>query len=53
MVMPSAIAGKGFGDSPRIGFNARTSINPADFGLPALLGHAIEIVVDAEFAKTP
>ncbi|CAN5913466.1 YceI family protein [soil metagenome] len=46
-------AGKGFGDSPRIGINARTNINPVDFGLPALLGDAIEIVVDAEFAKTP
>ena len=46
-------AGKGFADSPRIGVNARASINPVDFGLPPLLGDAIEIVVDAEFQKTP
>jgi polyisoprenoid-binding protein YceI len=46
-------AGKGFGTGPRIGANARTSINPVDFGLPALLGEAIEIVIDVEFQKNP
>ena len=46
-------AGKGFADRPRIGVNARTSINPVDFGLPALLGDAIEIVVDVEFQRNP
>jgi polyisoprenoid-binding protein YceI len=46
-------AGKGFAGQPRIGVNARTSINPVDFGLPPLLGEAIEIVVDAEFQRNP
>ena len=46
-------AGKGFADRPRIGANARAAINPADFGLPALFGEAIEIVVDAEFQREP
>ena len=46
-------AGKGFAGQPRIGINARTSINPVDFGLPALLGDAIEIVVDSEFQRNP
>ena len=46
-------AGKGFADRPRIGVNARASINPVDFGLPPLLGDAIEIVVDAEFQRNP
>ena len=36
-----------------IGINARTSINPVAFGLPPLLGDAIEIVVDAEFQRNP
>ena len=46
-------AGKGFAGQPRIGVNARTSINPVDFGLPPLLGDAIEIVVDTEFQRNP
>lgn len=46
-------AGKGFADRPRIGATARTSINPVDFGLPALFGDAIEIVIDAEFQRNP
>ena len=46
-------AGKGFADRPRIGVNARTSINPVDFGLPPLFGDAIEIVVDIEFQRNP
>ena len=46
-------AGKGFAGQPRMGINARTSINPVDFGLPPLLGDAIEIVVDAEFQRNP
>jgi polyisoprenoid-binding protein YceI len=44
-------AGKGFADRPRIGVNARGSINPVDFGLPPLFGDSIEIVVDVEFQK--
>ena len=46
-------AGKGFGGHPRLGVEARASINPTDFGLPALLGHAIEIVIDTEFERQP
>ena len=46
-------AGKGFAGQPRMGMNARTRINPVDFGLPPLLGDAIEIVVDAEFQRNP
>ena len=44
-------AGKGFADHPRIGVNARGSINPADFGFPPFFGDAIEIVVDVEFQR--
>ena len=44
-------AGKGFADRPRIGVNAKGSINPVDFGLPPLFGDSIEIVVDVEFQK--
>ena len=46
-------AGKGFGTGPRLGINAKANINPVDFGLPPLLGDAIEIVIDVEFQKNP
>ena len=46
-------AGKGFAGQPRMGMTARTRINPVDFGLPPLLGDAIEIAVDAEFQRNP
>ena len=46
-------AGKGFAERPRIGANAKASINPVDFGLPPLFGDAIEIVVDTEFQRNP
>jgi len=46
-------AGKGFAGQPRMGVTARTGIKPVDFGLPALLGEAIEIVVDGEFQRNP
>ncbi len=46
-------AGKGFAGQPRLGVNARTSINPVDFGLAPLFGDAIEIVIDIEFEKKP
>ena len=46
-------AGKGFMGQPRIGVTARTRINPVDFGLPALLGDAIEIAIDTEFQRNP
>lgn len=46
-------AGKGYADRPRIGINARTTINPTEFGLAPLFGDAIEIVVDVEFQRNP
>ena len=46
-------AGKGFAGQPRLGVTARSSIDPVDFGLPALLGDAIEIVIDSEFQRNP
>jgi polyisoprenoid-binding protein YceI len=45
--------GKGWADKPRLGVHAVASINPQDFGLPALFGKAIEIVVDTEFERAP
>lgn len=46
-------AGKGFMGSPRIGVHARASIDPQDYGLPALMTEPIELVIDVEFARTP
>jgi polyisoprenoid-binding protein YceI len=45
-------AGKGFMGHPRIGIEARGQINPADFGLSPMLGASIQLVIDAEFART-
>lgn len=45
-------AGKGFMGHPRIGIEATGHINPGDFGLPSLFGSSIQLVIDAEFAKT-
>ena len=42
-------AGKGFMGKPRIGVHANTHINPTEFGLPAMLGPAIALEIDAEF----
>ena len=46
-------AGKGWADMPRLGVHAVAGIVPTDFGLPALFGKTIEIVVDTEFQRTP
>ena len=46
-------AGKGWADMPRLGVHAIARIVPTDFGLPALFGKTIEIVVDTEFQRTP
>jgi polyisoprenoid-binding protein YceI len=46
-------AGKGWADKPRLGVHAVARISPQDFGLPALFGEAIEIVVDTEFERAP
>ena len=45
-------AGKGFMGHPRIGVHAESSINPADFGLPAMFSAPIALVIDTEFART-
>jgi polyisoprenoid-binding protein YceI len=46
-------AGKGWADMPRLGVHAVARIAPTDYGLPALFGKTIEIVVDTEFQRTP
>ena len=46
-------AGKGWADMPRLGVHAVAAITPTDFGLPALFGKTIEIVVDTEFERAP
>jgi polyisoprenoid-binding protein YceI len=46
-------AGKGWADKPRLGVHAVARIEPQAFGLPAVFGTAIEIVVDTEFERTP
>lgn len=46
-------AGRGIADRPRIGGNAKASINPVDFGLPPFFGEDIEIVIDVEFQREP
>lgn len=43
-------AGAAFG-KPRIGMQARATINPQDYGLPAMFADPIEIVVDTEFER--
>jgi polyisoprenoid-binding protein YceI len=45
--------GKGWAERPRMGVHAVATIKPQDFGLPALFGPAIEIVVDTEFERAP
>ncbi len=44
-------AGKGFMGHPRIGIEARGELKTADFGLPAVLGPTVQLVIDAEFAR--
>jgi len=43
-------AGPGFGH-PRMGIHAETTINPQDYGLPALFGNTTGLVIDSEFVK--
>jgi len=45
-------AGKGFMGHPRIGAEATAQINPADFGITPMLSGPIQLVIDAEFART-
>ena len=44
-------AGKGFFNHARIGAHAEGELQTADFGLPALLGSTIQIVMDTEFER--
>jgi polyisoprenoid-binding protein YceI len=44
-------AGKGFMGKPRIGVQARATINPQDFGLPALMTDPIELAIDTELER--
>jgi polyisoprenoid-binding protein YceI len=45
-------AGKGIMGHPRLGAEAVGSLKTADFGLPAVLGPTVQLVIDAEFART-
>jgi polyisoprenoid-binding protein YceI len=45
-------AGKGFMGHPRIGVEATTRLKSHDFGLPAMLGPSVDLVIDAEFARS-
>lgn len=44
-------AGPGFMGHPRMGIHAEATINPQDYGLPALFGNTTGIVIDSEFVK--
>jgi polyisoprenoid-binding protein YceI len=45
-------AGKGFMGHPRIGVEATGRINPQAFGMSPTFGDSIQLVIDAEFART-
>jgi polyisoprenoid-binding protein YceI len=45
-------AGKGFMGHPRIGIEARTQLNPQEFGMSPMFSAPIELVIDAEFVRT-
>jgi polyisoprenoid-binding protein YceI len=45
-------AGKGFMGHPRIGAEATAAIDPKDYGLPPVFSAPIQLVIDAEFAKS-
>ncbi len=45
-------AGKGFMGHPRLGIEARAHIDPRDFGLSPVLGQSIQLIIDAEFARS-
>ena len=44
-------AGPGFFNHPRMGIHAETTINPQDYGLPAMFGTPIALVINSEFVK--
>jgi len=45
-------AGPGFMGHPRMGIHAEATINPQDYGLPALFGNTTGLVIDSEFVKS-
>ncbi len=45
-------AGKGFMGHPRIGMEAKAEIDPQDYGITPMLSGPIQLVIDAEFART-
>jgi polyisoprenoid-binding protein YceI len=45
-------AGKGFMGHPRLGVEARTRLNPQEFGMNPMFSAPIELVIDAEFARS-
>jgi polyisoprenoid-binding protein YceI len=45
-------AGKGFMGHPRLGIEAKGQINPQDFGMNPMFSAPIELVIDAEFARS-
>jgi polyisoprenoid-binding protein YceI len=46
-------AGKGFMGHPRIGIEAKGALDPRAFGMNPMFSTPIELVIDAEFARTP
>ena len=45
-------AGAGFGGKPRIGIEGHASLDPKDFGLPAVFDQPIKLMLDVEFERT-
>lgn len=45
-------AGKGFMGHPRLGVEARTTLNAQAFGMNPMFSAPIELVIDAEFARS-
>jgi polyisoprenoid-binding protein YceI len=44
-------AGKGFMGHPRLGIEARSTLDPGDFGMSPMFSAPIALVIDAEFAR--
>jgi len=44
-------AGKGFMGHPRLGIEARSRLNPQEFGMSPMFSAPIQLVIDAEFAR--
>jgi polyisoprenoid-binding protein YceI len=45
-------AGPGFFNHPRMGIHAEATIDPQDYGLPAIFGNTTTLVIDSEFVKS-